>query len=188
MDRWFGLAAVAEYLRVKRFAEIAMRKIATCVILGLFVVVVTSATGLSQSASALIGTWKLNPQKSQMVYNLPPKDLVRKYEDRGGGVYIFTQEGRAPDGMKMFSMYVAKEDGKEYPLVIQGADELGSILLKPVDAYTTEQTEKHGGNITSTATRTISRDGRTMTLTVKFRSFGGGPPENATDVMVFDKQ
>lgn len=165
-----------------------MRKIAKCMILGLIAGVVTSATTFSQSASPLIGTWKLNPQKSKLVFNLPPKNLVRKYEDRGGGVYIFTQEGRSADNTKMFSMYVAKDDGKEYPLVIQGADELGSIVLKPVDAYTTEQTEKHGENITSTATRTLSRDGKTMTLTVKLRGFGGGPPDNSVDVMVFDKQ
>lgn len=165
-----------------------MRKIAKCMILVLFVVVVTPAISFSQSASPLMGTWKLNPQKSKLVFNLPPKNLVRTYEDRGGGVYIFTQEGRTADNSKMFSMYVAKDDGKEYPLVIQGADELGSISLKAVDAYTTEQTEKHGGNITSTATRTISRDGKTMTLTVKLRGFGGGPPDDSIDVMVFDKQ
>lgn len=165
-----------------------MRKTAKCMIPGLLVVAVTSAINLSQSANSLIGTWKLNPQKSKMVYNLPPKNLVRKYEDRGSGVYIFTQEGIAADGSKMFSMYVAKDDGNEYPLVIRGADDLGSISLKTVDAYTSEQTEKHGANISSTATRTISRDGKTMTLTVRFHGFGGGPPEGATDVLVFDKQ
>ena len=166
-----------------------MRKTAKCTILALLVLAAASASGLSQSAgqvSPIIGTWKLNPQKSKLVYNLPPRSLVRKYEDRGGGVYIFTQDGRSADGTKMFSMYVAKDDGKEYPLVIQGADDLGSIMLKAIDAYTTEQTEKHGENVSSTATRTISRDGKTLTLTVKLR--GGGETGEMVDVMVFDKQ
>ena len=166
-----------------------MRKTAKCLIFSLLVVGLNSAGSLSQTAnqaSPLMGTWKLNPQKSKMMYNLPPRELIRKYEDRGGGVYIFTQQGRAADGTKMFSMYVAKDDGKEYPLVIQGADDLGSITLKAVDAFTTEQTEKHEGNVSSTATRVLSRDGKTLTLTVKLR--GGGETGEMIDVMVFDKQ
>ena len=181
-----------------------MRKIAKGVIVGLLGVVVTSAINFSQSAPSpqaanpLIGTWKFNPQKSRMVFSLPPRALTRKYEDRGGGVYIFTQEGIAPDGSKMFSMYVAKDDGAEYPLVIQGADDLGSISVKRIDAYTSEQTEKRNagfGNGGSTATRVISKDGKTLTLTVKPRQGGqggqGGAPAEAQtdmDVLVFDKQ
>src|SRR5262245_40666713 len=165
-----------------------MRKHAKCTVLWLFLLVVTAVISLSQTAnqtSPLIGKWKLNPQKSKLVFNLPPRDLVRTYEDRGGGVYIFTQEGRSANGTKMFSMYVAKDDGKEYPLVVQGADELASITVKAVDAYNAEQTEKHGGATFSTATRSISKDGKTMTLTVKLN---GGEAGGLSEVMVFDKQ
>jgi hypothetical protein len=163
-----------------------MQKVARGTIAGLLVAVVVSAVSVlaQSSASPLIGTWKFNAQKSKLTNTLAPKDLMRKYEDRGEGVYIFTQEGHGPDGTKMFSMYVAKEDGREYPLVIQGADDFGAISLKRVDGYTSEQTEKavQGGRVTATGTRKISPDGKTMTITIRARALQGGQDDGAVAV------
>src|ERR1051325_11356055 len=134
-----------------------------------FALLLSSAAYLSEGSDPLAGTWKFNPQKSKMNLNLPPRALTRRYESRGAGLYIFTQEGRGADGSNMHSMYVAREDGQDYPLIIENADELSYISFKVVDANTVEQTQKLGTKIVFTATRTVSKDGKTMTLTVKAR-------------------
>lgn len=147
----------------------------------------------SSTPPPFIGTWKYNPEKSTMNLSLPPKSLTRTYEDRGGGVYIYTQTGFSPDGSKLFSLYVAKDDGATYPLVVEGADNLSSISIKAIDAYTAEQHE--GANATggggTRATRTVSQDGRTLTLTIR-RNPGGedaAPPDpNEVNIMVFERQ
>src|SRR5262249_26288673 len=140
-----------------------------------------AAPPLASSANPLIGAWKFNAQKSKLSNTLPPRDLVRTYEDRGEGVYIYTQEGHGPDGHRMFSMYVGRDDGKEYPLFIEGADDFGSIALKKVDALTSEQSERavKGERVTATGTRKISSDGKTMTLTIRARANGGGNDDAA---------
>jgi hypothetical protein len=184
-----------------------MRNIKQHLIVGLILVIAAPVFILSyplQSAPPPhIGTWKFNPAKSKMNLSLPPRSLTRKYEDRGGGVYIFTQEGLGPDGSKLFSMYVAKDDGTPYPLVIQGADNLSYITIKGIDAYTAEQVEGNnptGGGGTK-AVRTVSPDGRTLTLTIRpnaggQRGFQGqeapapaeAPDPNEVNIMVFDRQ
>ena len=182
-------------------------------IFGLLVLMAASLNSPSQAAQTAaaphIGTWKFNPQKSKMNLSLPPRSLTRKYEDRGGGVYIFTQEGLGADGHRMFSMYVAKDDGTAYPLVIQGADNLSYITIRIIDDYSAEQVERAnpnpaadgggGGGGGTRATRQVSRDGRTLTLTIRntpgggFQGQGRGPAdqpvdENEVNIMVFDKQ
>lgn len=174
-----------------------MRKIAGGTIAGSLLMIVTSAIIVSaqsapsaQSANPLLGTWKFNPQKSKMVNTLAPRSLTRTYEDRGGGVYIVRQELIDAAGWKTVSLYVAKEDGADYPLVVSGADEVpaGWISLKRIDQYTTEQVEKvgsggfGGGNaggaegvrVRSRGTRKISPDGKTLTLTVTAAGAAGG--------------
>jgi hypothetical protein len=148
-------------------------------------VIFVSGTAFSQAPAPLTGTWKFNPQKSKLAFTLEPQSLVRTYVDRGGGVYIFTQQGTEINGVKTFSTYTARDDGNEYPFLVKGADDVGTISIKTVDAYTAVQTQKVG-EVTTTATRTISRDGKTLTITIKPRT----AEAQSTDVdsFVFDKQ
>ena len=126
-----------------------------------------------------------------MNLSLPPRNLERTYVDRGGGVYIFTQEGNGPDGRSVFSMYVARDDGSEYPMFVRGRDEMGVISVTAVDAYTAEQTETVG-NATATATRELSRDGETLTITVNPSDararFSLSGTVSEVNILVFDKQ
>ena len=153
-----------------------------------------SAVSAQSGASPLVGTWKFNPQKSKMQNSLPPRSMTRVYQDRGGGVVIMQQELVDAAGWKTMSLYVAKEDGADYPLVVSGADSIpaGWIAFKRVDATTTEQTERTGtgaeARVRSRATRKLSADGRTLTLTVTPMGGDAAGPSRDSDVMVFDKQ
>jgi len=158
-----------------------MARIITGLVVGSLVAGGIAAGVSAQSSNPLIGTWKFNAQKSKLSNTLPPKDLLRKYEDRGEGVYIYTQQGHGPDGSMMYSLYVAKDDGRDYPLFIQGADDFGMISLKKVDNFTSQQTERavQGGRVTATGTRKISPDGKTMTITIQARATAGGQDDAA---------
>ncbi|MBM3778056.1 MAG: hypothetical protein FJW23_07425 [Acidimicrobiia bacterium] len=161
----------------------ALLALAVCLALG-------QGTTYSQSAGPPLGTWKFNAAKSKMNLSLPPRNLTRTYEDRGGGVYIYTQQGNGPDGKSVFSMYVARDDGKEYPMFVRGRNEMGTISIKPTDAYTAEQIEKVG-TATTTAKRELSRDGKTLTITVYPAASAArmaGTVVKETNLMVFDRQ
>ena len=171
-----------------------MRRVA--VLAGALLVLGTAAMNVSAqapAASPLVGTWKFNPQKSKMQNSLPPRSMTRVYQDRGGGVVIMQQELVDAAGWKTVSLYVAKEDGADYPLVVSGADAIpaGWIAFKRVDATTTEQTERtagDGGRVRARGTRRMSADGRTMTLTVMPMGGDANGPTRESDVLVFDKQ
>ncbi len=163
--------------------------------IGVMLVVGACLTGAPQvvmsqpSPAPLIGTWTFNAVQSRMGLSLPPRNLTRTYTDRGGGVYIFTQEGNGPDGTPAFSIYVARDDGNEYPMYVRGRDEMGVIAIKRIDAHTAEQTET-GGGVSTTVTRTVSPDGQTLTLTVQpsGRQVTLGAAAGDVDVLVFDKK
>jgi hypothetical protein len=172
-----------------------MRNVAARVLAGALLVC-AAAVGVSAQSGAnpLIGTWKFNAQKSKMQNSLPPRSMTRVYQDRGGGVFIMQQELVDAAGWKTVSMYVAKEDGADYPLVVSGADAIpaGWIAFKRVDTTTTEQVERTGSGaesrVRSRATRKLSADGRTLTLTVTPTGGDAAGPSRESDVMVFDKQ
>jgi hypothetical protein len=73
--------------------------------------------------------------------------------------------------------------GKDYP--ITGLPNYDAIALTRVDANTVKSTQKRAGKAVGTTTRTVSKDGKTMTLTSKGTSAKGTPYD---DVLVFDKQ
>ena len=76
-----------------------------------------------------------------------------------------------------------KADGKDYPLT--GAANFDSLSLKQVDDHTVQSTQKKGSKVIGTTTRTVSKDGKVLTLASKGTSATGVAYDN---VMVYDKQ
>jgi ABC-type xylose transport system substrate-binding protein len=79
--------------------------------------------------------------------------------------------------------YTAKYDGKDYP--VTGSQDFDAISLKRVDAGTAQATLKKGGKVIQTATRVVSKDGKTLTLTTIGANAKGQAVNN---VLVFDKR
>ncbi|OGP95202.1 MAG: hypothetical protein A2157_06575 [Deltaproteobacteria bacterium RBG_16_47_11] len=155
-----------------------------CILLGVLAAVAT--TDLSaQEADPRIGTWKLNLAESTFDPGPPPKSYTRTYEDRGGGITLFTAEGMTAQGKPMFLQVAYKLDGKDYPQATTGVQTVSSISQELLDAYTVEPIVKTGGNVTSTGTQTVSKDGKTMTYRAKGTDAQGRP---TSFVMVFEKQ
>ncbi len=138
----------------------------------------------AQAADPLIGTWKLNVEKSTYSPGPPPKSLTVKIEAVENGEKV-TADGVRADGQPIRVEYTAKYDGKDYPIKgsAMGAD---TVSLKRIDASTTERTDKaKDGKVVYTLTRKVSSDGKMMTATGK----GTNPQGQAVNnVAVVEKQ
>jgi hypothetical protein len=163
-----------------------MKKGARCLVLSVLLATLISPNASSQTADPAIGVWKLNLAKSK--YNPGPPQTqmeTRTIEDRGGGVILMTAERISLNGERTIIQYVAKYDGKAYPKMVLGAKTLSSISLKAIDLYTVEGTEKEDGKVTARYTRTVSKDGNTMTQSMESMNAQG---QKIRRIMVFDRQ
>lgn len=170
--------------------------------------VVATASAIQASAQSplptvdpLIGTWKQNT--TQSIYsppeNHPPKGwyAVRQYEaGSDGSVVAITMNVDAEGLPSLRAISAANYDGKEYPqytvetLATSLSAHIGprvdrTISYTRVDPYTVLIVQRQGGAIVAKSTRTISRDGKTMTDRSDYVNAAG---QRVTDVLVFEKQ
>jgi hypothetical protein len=153
------------------------------VLLKVFIVGAVTAIGIF-GADNSIGTWKRNIEKSKVT---PPNKnpvtsltLVNMAVD--GGVKQ-TSTGQRKDGTAIDGSFTAKYDGKEYPVIGAAYD---TISIKQIDANTfTLETKKTGGKFHTTSRMVISKDGKTMTLTLTGTNADG---ERVKSTYLYDKQ
>ena len=174
-------------------------------IVGALAVIVSSTIFVSQApapyANPLIGTWKQNMEKSTYSPGPPPArgvGSVRQYAAGDDGSVVAVTFNIDPQGLpSLGAVAAANYDGKEYAqhTIATLATSLGShigpriertIAYKPVNQYTVEITQRQDGRVVSMVTRTISRDGKTMTERSDFTDSASGQQIN--NVLVFEKQ
>jgi hypothetical protein len=136
--------------------------------------VVSAAVVHAQAVPKIVGTWKLNTEKS----NLPPMPAgwfdIRQYSVRPDGYLIgilFTSNARGYH----YLQFTAKSDGRDYPEYTDDllADTIASAAPTPrtysetvVNEYITQWTDKLDGKVTGSGRKIVSSDGRTLTITV----------------------
>jgi hypothetical protein len=152
-----------------------------------FLSMLVAVLGLAMSsdlgaAEAALGTWKLNVSKSKYTPGPLPKSATVTYEASDGG-YKRTGETIEADGKKTAFEYTAKYDGKDYP--VTGSELFDTITIKRIDDHTAEATLKKGGKVVRHAKRVVSKDGKTMTITMTGTNDKG---EKVHNVAVYDKQ
>jgi hypothetical protein len=157
-----------------------MSKRALVVLAGIVVVFVAGTN--AQAPKELEGTWKLNAAKSKFSPGPPPKTMSVTYSAVGtDGMKIVVDATPATGPAQHWEM-TAHYDGKDYP--VKGNPNADTISAKLIDKLTGESTFKKGGKITATNTRTITGDGKTLTITSKGVTEDGKP---RNDVQVFEK-
>ena len=155
-----------------------MRNVLLTVFVGLAI------TSIGFSADNSIGTWKRNVAKSK---STPPppnpiKSLTIVYEAIPGGVKT-TVTGERQDGTPINGGSTVKYDGKEYPVTGAPWD---TTSMKQIDANTfTFESKKTGEKYHVTGRTVISKDGKTMTTTVKGTDAEGKP---LSAKAIYDKQ
>ena len=129
-----------------------------------------------------VGTWKLNVAKSRYSPGPAPKSNLVTIVAVENGLKI-TGQGTDADGKPTSLSYTVTYDGKDKP--VTGSPDYDATSGKRIDASTTELTRKKEGKMVQTATRKISADGKTMTVTSRGKTTSGKPLNN---VAVFEKQ
>lgn len=141
-----------------------------------------AAPVVAAEADPALGTWVLNLSKSRFDPGPPPKSLVVRFQSDPKGVKN-TSELVDADGKKSTVVYTAAYDGKDYP--VTGSDTADTVLLRKHDNGKVERVDKKGGVVVQSFLRSISEDGRTMTVTHKAKGANGALQHNR---LVFDRR
>jgi hypothetical protein len=126
-------------------------------------------------------TWKLNVEKSKYNPGPAPKSNLLTVTAAGQGVK-YVSKGVNAEGKETGQEYTANYDGKDVPLT--GSQVSDTTSLKRIDANTVERVDKKGGKVMSTIRRVYSKDGKSMTATVKGTNTKGDPTNN---MLVYEK-
>jgi len=147
------------------------------------IVIAAAAVELAaQGADPIVGTWELNVAKSKYTSGPAPKSETRTYVVAGQDIKA-SSKGVDGSGKPTAAAWTINYDGKDRPQTGNpGAD---TLSLKRVNAFTVEFTQKRVRKVVITGTRTISPDGKVMTITSKGTTARG---QTINDVEVFEKR
>jgi len=153
-----------------------MRKLLTLLLLGS-----VFAAASAFAADPIVGTWALNVEKSKFTSGPAPKAATRVYTE-SDGVYTLEQKSTGSDG-KEVPFKVQYHAGKDE--TVTGANGVDSIHATKVNANTWDFALKSGGKEVGHVHRTISADGKVLTV-----HNTGRQPSGATgdDTLVFDRK
>ena len=136
------------------------------------------------AADLFLGTWKLDPAKSKYDPGPGPKSSTVVISADGDWIAI-KSEGVAADGKSTTTSNRYKRDGKDYPLNTATESGKSTISIKLMDDHHTVGTLKRDGKVTSTSKSTISKDGKTRTMTTTGNNADG---KKFSNVAVYNRQ
>ena len=141
-----------------------------------------AATLGAQAADPATGTWELNAAKSTFApAGTAPRSQTRTYRVEGNRD-VARHTGIDAQGKPMLIEFTATLDGAICPL--KGYADWDAISMKKIDTYTTEFTQYRNGKAELSGKRTISKDGKTMTVNATGTAANGDKVEIKA---VFDK-
>ena len=157
-----------------------MRSMLVTLALGSLLAITSSVIAAGEAPDPVIGTWKLNVAKSSGP--LVSKSDTRTYSASAEGITM-TWKRVGADGKELTVQGTFKYDGKDYPMT--GSPDFDGLSIKRVDANTTESVQKHMGKEVGHTRRTVSSDGKTLTLVSKITNAKG---EVIDSTLVYDRQ
>ena len=140
------------------------------------------ATPLVAQSSRLEGTWTLNLARSKFNPGPPPKAVTLKWEAVPGGLKFTTDVVNA-EGEATHTETLERSDGSEGN--VEGSETMTTRALKRINDRTYEDVDRNNGKVMINRRLAISRDGKTLTVTVKGVTELGQPINN---VVVFERQ
>ena len=129
----------------------------------------------------LEGTWILNVEKSTFKVAPGPRGQTRTYSMKDG-VESLVARGVSWDKKPTLVKYSARYDGKDY--VMTGSLGGDKISLRRIDSNTTESSQKREGKPAIVATRTVSPDGKTLTVVSKGTTVEG---QQIDSTLIFER-
>ena len=116
----------------------------------------------AQTPDPLIGTWKMDVAKSKFSPGPAAKGSNLVFAAAGAGLKATIEQVPAT-GDKVTWTYTAQYDGKD--VKVTGSPDIDTLAMKRTSATVTETVYKKDGKVTLTNTRTVSADGKTLTVT-----------------------
>ena len=116
---------------------------------------------VAYAGESWIGTWKLNPAKSELASGAIRAQSLT-FEVTPDGIKL-TSEGTDAEGKPMKGGYTSKFDGKDVPWA--GNPMADTASPKKIDNNSYENVWKKGGKATVTAKVVVSKDGKVLTVT-----------------------
>jgi hypothetical protein len=154
-------------------------------VLAISVMLVFGLTSLASAANApdpVIGTWKLNLEKSKYPEGAAPKSETRTYAVTAAGITLAVT-GVAADGSAISQSATLTYDGKD--VAFTGSTMFDTLSLKKVNGTTVKAELKKDGKVVGHTTRTISDKGMVLTLSSAIKTAKGGTTH---EIAVYDKQ
>ena len=145
-----------------------------------------AAAGLPQlgfaQSSPLIGTWKLNLDKSKFSPGPPPRSSTGTFTQDGQNIRATNQTIDA-QGNPVTTVFMHIYDGQPHPTT--GSPDVDASAYTRVDANTIIYTRLKAGKLIAIGTFVMSQDGKTLTFTLTGTDASG---RLGTNVAVYDKQ
>jgi len=151
-------------------------------VLVLSAAVLVGAIVAAQTPDPLVGTWKLNVAKSKFSPGPTPKSSTAVFAASGTGLKVTVDTTPATGDATKWS-YTAMYDGKDSAITGTNPD-ADMISMKRTSATVTESTYKLKGKVTLVNTRTVSADGKTLTVVQKGTNAKG---ETVNNTLVYEK-
>jgi hypothetical protein len=151
-------------------------------ILGSIFALALSGAQAAPADDPVMGTWKLNVARSKFTPGPGWQSQVRVYAATPTGISV-TWTGVDAGGETMRVSYAYAYDGRDYPMA--GSASYDTLNAVRIDARTVRSEEKRDGKTGGIAVRTVSRDGKVLTITDKGTSRKGLA---FSQLLVFDRQ
>jgi hypothetical protein len=150
---------------------------------GAFCALALGAAAEAQAPDPLIGTWKLDAAKSTYKPGPAPKSVTVVIEPGAGQAIKVAVDVVPGEGAPMKMGYTSLRDGKDAPVTGNpGYDTVAITQTSPTEGTIVY---KSGGKPAMTAKTSVSKDGKTLTVTYS----GTGPKGQAiNNVVVYTKQ
>jgi hypothetical protein len=147
-----------------------------------FLAVITVAVVYGQSLDPRFGTWRLNAAKSVFSPASGIRSLTITVQPADDGEKVINEFTYA-DGVVLVTQYTAYFDGRDYYLT--GTPAVDSVALTRIDSRTTERIDKKRGEVVQVFTRTVSEDGKVMTVKVRGKDW---LDQDVRHTLIFEKQ
>lgn len=143
-----------------------MTRLVTSVIVSIFSV----GTLAALQADPFNGTWKLNVARSTMNPESASKSEIIHYRVMGDQEEFATEAVTAKGAAEVITYTARYDDGKAYPFIITIDGKVTNpgamTMVRKIDTWTRERYNVRDGKPVIASRRVISKDGKTMTLTI----------------------
>jgi len=152
--------------------------------LALFFAVLAPALAAPQSTNdPLIGIWKLNVAKSKFDPGPPRRSETVTIEPYSENGLKTTADVIDAEGKNFVIVSAGRVDGKEFP--VKGDANADTYSMTRIDPYTIDRTSRKAGKVTIILRRSVSKDGKTQTVTTRGTTANGQPLRN---ILIFERQ